>query len=73
MRVFVAAVRLAWPHLLAPWRSPLLRWRIETYGCCDDQGKLLTADQITPQVFIRFLLRHRSELFRFLSWAARLG
>ena len=35
-RMLGIAVSLAWPHLLTPWRSPLLRWRIETYGIRDE-------------------------------------
>ena len=75
MRVFrmmLVAWRLARPHLLTPWRSPLLRWRMETYGVTDDQGRLLHADDITPARFVRFLLLRRHALLRFLSWAATL-
>ena len=63
---------LAWPYVLTPWRSPLLRWRMETYGLPDAQGRALTAHGITPQDFTRFLLRRRAELARFLRWAAEL-
>ncbi len=63
-------VRLAWPHVLAPWRSPLVRWRMETYGVTDEQGRLLTAASIDRGVFIRFILLRRVALGRFLRWAA---
>ena len=66
------ALRLAWPFLLSPWRSPLLRWRIETYGIRDDQGHLLHADDITAARFFQFLLTHGTVLIRFLRWAALL-
>ena len=71
-RMFLVALRLAWPFLLAPWRSPLLRWRVETYGMLDEHGRLLHADAITPGRFLTFTLRHRVALLRFLRWAARL-
>ena len=66
------ALRLAWPYLLVPWRSPLLRWRMETYGALDAQGKPLTASAITARDFLRFLRAHAAEGLRFLRWAALL-
>jgi len=52
-------------YRLAPWRSPYLRWRIETYSG-------LHADRISRDDFFRFLRDHAGELFRFLRWAARM-
>jgi hypothetical protein len=52
-------------YRLRPWRSPYLRWRIETYWG-------LHAERITPREFFRFVLDHRLELLRFLRWAARM-
>ena len=72
LRAILVAARLAWPDLLTPWRSPLLRWRIETYGIVDERGQLLHADDISPPHFFHFLLRHRGALARFLRWAASL-
>ena len=66
------AVRLAWPYLLTPWRSPLLRWRIETYGIRDEQGAFLTADAIDARRFFQFASANRVALVRFLYWAATL-
>ena len=66
------ALKLAWPYLLTPWRSPLLRWRLETYGILDEQGKPLTAEQIDARIFFSFVFRRRAELARFLRWAAKL-
>ena len=66
------ALRLAWPDWCAPWRSPLLRWRIETYGYRGTQGQLLHAEAMTPSSFCTFLVRHRQALWRFLRWAASL-
>jgi hypothetical protein len=54
--------RSAQGHRLRPWRSPYLRWRIETYWG-------LHADRISPAEFWAFLWRHRRELLRFLRWA----
>jgi hypothetical protein len=61
-------ISLAWQlakgNRLTPWKSPYLRWRIETYSG-------LHADQITPREFLRFCWSHRKDLLRYLSWAAR--
>jgi hypothetical protein len=70
-RMLAIACRLAWPHPLTPWRSPLLRWRMETYGVAGPDGGLLHADEITPGRFLRFCLRHRRAILRFLQAAAR--
>lgn len=72
VRMAFVAARLGWPHLLAPWRSPLLRWRMETYGVLDERGHPLHADDITPSRFLTFVCLRRRELLRFLRWAARL-
>ena len=71
-RMIRTALRLAWPDWLTPWRSPLLRWRMETYGTLDERGQLLHADAISPSRFLAFALRHRRALLRFLRWAACL-
>lgn len=71
-RMIWIPLRLAWPHLLTPWRSPLLRWRMETYGLRDAQGRMLHAADITASRFLRFFLTERRALGRFLRWAARL-
>ena len=52
-------------HRLALWRSPYLRWRIETYWG-------LHADQITFAQFWSFAWRQRRELMRYLRWADRM-
>lgn len=46
---------------MSPWRSPYLRWRIETYSG-------LHAESIGFLDFWRFLWRERSHLVRFLRW-----
>lgn len=52
-------------YRLAPWRSPYLRWRIETYWG-------LHAERIGFREFWGFLWAHRQEMFRYLEWAARM-
>ena len=71
-RMARVAFRLAWPDLLTPWKSPLLRWRMETYGTRDADGRLLHAHEITPAQCLQFVLRHRAALRQFLRWAACL-
>jgi hypothetical protein len=59
-------IRAAWGLLkgyrLRPWRSPYLRWRIETWSGIEAAG-------ITPVIFFRFSWRHRTDLMRYLRWA----
>jgi hypothetical protein len=52
-------------YRLRPWRSPYLRWRIETYWGMH-AGKIGAAD------FWRFAWSQRRELLRYLRWAARM-
>ena len=72
LRVLRVAWRLSWPHVLTPWCSPLLRWRMETYGITDEQGRLLHAEQLTAAQCFTFACRNARALFRFLRWAAYL-
>lgn len=58
--------RLTRGYRLRPWRSPYLRWRIETYGGWH-------ADRITFIQFWRFAWTERRELVRYLKWAAQSG
>jgi hypothetical protein len=53
-------------YRLTPWRSPYLRWRIETYSG-------LHAELITFSIFWRFVWQNRRELARFLRWSERMG
>jgi hypothetical protein len=48
-------------YRLRPWRSPYLRWRIETYWG-------LRAETISAGDFWRFVWRQRRDLARFLQW-----
>ena len=52
-------------HRLRPWRSPFLRWRIETYSG-------IPADTVTFGIFWQFLWKERKGLWRFLRWGAEL-
>ena len=71
-RMMRVALLLVWPYLLAPWRSPLLRWRMETYGVTDAAGRLLHADELTPGRMLAFTVQRSGALLRFLHWAALL-
>jgi len=63
--VFRIIWRLSKGYRLRPWRSPYLRWRIETYWG-------VHADRISAPDFFRFTWRERRELIRFLHWADRM-
>jgi hypothetical protein len=52
-------------YRLRPWRSPFLRWRMETYWGTP-------ADEIDFEDFWRFVWEHRKELSRFLRWTERM-
>ncbi|MCX6595500.1 MAG: hypothetical protein NTV70_03935 [Acidobacteria bacterium] len=54
--------RLSRGYRLTPWRSPYLKWRIETYAG-------IPADEIDAATFWRFTWTHRKDLARFLHWA----
>ena len=62
-------LRFAWNatrgHHLAPWRSPYLRWRIETYTG-------LKMDNIGFFAFWSFMWREREELLRFVQWTGEM-
>lgn len=52
-------------HRLAPWRSPYLRWRIETYS-----GQKM--EKIGFLAFWEFLWRERDNLGRFVKWTGEM-
>ncbi|HLI83472.1 MAG TPA: hypothetical protein VKV17_06110 [Bryobacteraceae bacterium] len=54
---------LARGYRLRPWRSPYLRWRIETYWG-------IHAERIAFAEFWRFVRNHWQDLWRYLRWAA---
>ena len=55
--------RLSRGYRICPWRSPYLRWRMETYWG-------LHAERIEFKEFWVFLWRHRLEMTRYIRWAA---
>jgi len=73
LRMIGIALGLAWPDLLTPWRSAVLRWRIETYGLLGPNGQPMHAEAITFACAVQFAWRERRTLLRFLRWAADLG
>jgi hypothetical protein len=52
-------------YRLRPWKSPYLRWRLETY-----QG--VPAESIGFTEFWILVWRLRHDLIRFLRWADRI-
>ena len=52
-------------HHLAPWRSPYLRWRIETYTG-------VKMKDIGFLEFFEFTWKERADLYRFLQWTAEM-
>lgn len=52
-------------HHLTPWRSPYLRWRIETYSG-------VKMKEIGFLEFWEFVWHERQNLSRFLKWAAEM-
>lgn len=69
LRGAVEIGRLLWHvargYRLRPWRSPYLRWRIETYA-----GQ--AAESVGPGAFWRFLWRERRGLAGYLCWSGAL-
>ncbi|MGP8244410.1 MAG: hypothetical protein ACLQVN_07805 [Bryobacteraceae bacterium] len=58
--------RLTRGYRLRPWRSPYLRWRLETnWG--------VHADRITFRQFWSLAWRQRKALLRYLRWAAEMN
>jgi hypothetical protein len=52
-------------HRLAPWRSPFVRWRVETYS-----GQ--KAETLTMKSVLGFVWTEKWELLRFLRWTGEL-
>ncbi len=50
-------------HHLAPWRSPYLRWRLETYTG-------VKMHKVGFLEFVSFLWHEKAQLTRFLQWTA---
>jgi hypothetical protein len=58
--------RLTRGYRLRPWKSPYLRWRLETYWG-------VHADQVTFRQFWSLTWRERRALLRYLRWAAEMN
>ena len=65
----VAALQFLWistrGHRLAPWRSPYLRWRLETYSG-------LHAGEVGFGDFWRLAIQERRQLLRFFRWLSEM-
>jgi hypothetical protein len=61
----LSGIRFLWKaargYRLKPWRSPYLRWRLETYS-----GK--KAETLEPKDFWEFLMSERGQILRFSKW-----
>lgn len=57
--------RLTRGYRLRPWKSPYLRWRLETYWG-------VHADRLTFREFWSLTWRERRALLRYLRWAAEM-
>ena len=64
--MLAAIWRMTRGYRLCPWRSPYLKWRIETYSG-------MHAEKIGFREFWSFSWRSRGELARYLRWAGRMG
>jgi len=53
-------------HHLAPWRSPYLHWRLETYTG-------IRMHRIGFIEFMGFTWRERMQILRFLRWTGQMG
>jgi hypothetical protein len=62
IRFFRLALR---GHWLRPWRSPYLRWRIETYSG-------IPAETVNARIFWKFMAAESGQLLRFLRWTAEM-
>ncbi len=64
--VVIYALRYFWRtargYRLRPWRSPYLRWRMETFFG-------VHADELSRGEFFRLLWRERRRMRSFLTWA----
>jgi hypothetical protein len=63
--MLVVLWRLTRGYRLRPWKSPYLRWRMETYWGTH-------AEQVTFLEFWRFVWTRRGDLLRYLRWAGRM-
>lgn len=66
----LSAVRFWWlasaGNRLRPWRSPYLRWRMETYSG-------IPAAKLTARDFLRIAYSERRQMSRFFLWSSELN
>ena len=65
-RAAAALWRLTKGYRLRPWKSPYLKWRMETYWGTP-------AESIRDGDVLRFTWKHRRDLLRLLRWAAAMN
>ena len=69
IRTFLSAVRMWWRgcagHRLMPWRSPYLRWRVETYSG-------IPAGSLRLRDFVSLAWRERAQVLRYLGWLGEM-
>lgn len=69
-RTFTSAMHFLWTatagNRLRPWRSPYLRWRVETYT-----GK--PAGSLTLKDFLQLAISERRQLGRFSHWMGEMA
>jgi hypothetical protein len=69
LRSMVEGIRFLWNatrgERLRPWRSPYLRWRLETYS-----GK--RAETVGARDFWDLFWREKRQFFRFLRWTGEI-
>lgn len=53
-------------YWLRPWRSPYLRWRMETYSG-------IPAETIDARIFWKFMFMEKGRLLHFLRWTAEMA
>jgi hypothetical protein len=67
--IVFAPIRFLWNatrgNRLTPWRSPYLRWRVETYSG-------MRAETLTARKIFGFMWASKWELLSFLFWTGRL-
>ena len=65
----IDGIRFLWNatrgNRLRPWRSPYLRWRLETYS-----GK--HAEEVRFQDFWELFWKEQKQFFRFLLWTGEM-
>ena len=65
----IGAIQFLWNATrgarLRPWRSPYLRWRVETYSG-------MHAETIGARAMFRFLWAEKRQFLRFLRWTEEM-